>query len=253
MYKAVLVDDEFHCTETLFLLLKENFSQQIQVTAKFNKPEEALLYLLTQKVDLLFLDIEMPGMNGFELLSKLLPLHMDVIFVTAYNQYAIKAFSYSAINYLLKPVDEGELQNVIQHWIAKQQKSISSHQLALMNEYLENAQRVKTKIALPTGDGLEFLEIASIIRCEADNNYTRIFCDDKTFYLICRTLKEVDKVLSDNGFIRVHQSHLINPNFIRKILRNDGGSIILTDGSEVPISRNKKDRLFELMNRVEKL
>lgn len=253
MYKAILVDDEFHCTETLHFLLKEHFENEIQVVERFNKPDEALRYLLNHKIDLLFLDIEMPGMNGFELLSRLMPLQMDVIFVTAYDQYAIKAFSYSAISYLLKPVEDAELKTVLHRWIEKQQKNISSKQLALMNEYLANAHKTKTRIALPTGEGLEFLEIASIIRCESDNNYTRIFCNDKTQYLICRTLKDVDKVLSESGFVRVHQSHLINPSFIRKILRNDGGSIVMTDGSEIAVSRNKKDRLFDLLAGVEKL
>ena len=253
MYKAVLVDDEMHCTEGLSLLLKKYYGDRIEIAATFNKPAEALRYLLTQKADLIFLDIEMPGMNGFELLSRLMPLKTDVIFVTAYDQYAIKAFSYSAISYLLKPVDDAELQTVLNRWLHKQQKEISIQQLALMKELLDNTHKTKTKVALPTGDGLEFLEIADIIRCESDNNYTRIFCKDKTHYLICRTLKDVEKVLGENGFIRIHQSHLINPQYIRKLLRNDGGSIVMTDGTELGISRAKKDRLYELLAGMEKL
>ncbi|HMP92639.1 MAG TPA: LytTR family DNA-binding domain-containing protein [Phnomibacter sp.] len=253
MYKAVLVDDELHCTEMLAYLLQAHFADSITITARFNQPQEALRYLLANKVDLLFLDIEMPGMNGFELLSKLLPLQMDVVFVTAYDQYAIKAFSYSAISYLLKPVDDEDLVQVLNRWLQKQQKHISLQQVALMKEMLDNVHKTKTRVALPTGDGLEFLEIASIMRCESDNNYTRIFCADKTHHLICRTLKDVEKVLGENGFIRVHQSHLINPQYIKKLLRNDGGSLIMTDGAEIAISRTKKDRLYELLSGVEKL
>jgi two-component system LytT family response regulator len=253
MYKAVLVDDEPHCTHSLMLLLQQYAANQIQVAATFNKPAEALDYLLKYKTDLLFLDIEMPGMNGFELLSRLMPLQMDVIFVTAYDQYAIKAFSYSAISYLLKPVDDVELQTVLGRWLEKQNKSISLQQLALMKEMLDNTHKTKTRVALPTGDGLEFLEIASIIRCESDNNYTRIYCSDKSHYLICRTLKDVEKVLGESGFIRIHQSHLINPQYIRKLLRNDGGSIIMTDGTELAISRAKRDRLYDMLAGVEKL
>jgi two-component system LytT family response regulator len=253
MFKAVLVDDEIHCTEGLSLLLKKYYDNKFEIVATFNKPTDALRYLLNQKVDLLFLDIEMPGMNGFELLSRLIPLHLDVIFVTAYDQYAIKAFSYSAISYLLKPVDDYELQTVLNRWLEKQQKEISSQQLALMKELLDNSHKTKTRVALPTSDGLEFLEITDIIRCESDNNYTRIFCNDKTHYLICRTLKDVEKVLGENGFIRIHQSHLINPKYIRKLLRNDGGIIVMTDGTELGISRAKKDRLYEMLAGVEKL
>ena len=159
MYKAVLVDDEPHCTQSLMMLLETYAAGQIEVAATFNKPAEAVDYLLRYQTDLLFLDIEMPGMNGFELLSKLMPLHMDVIFVTAYDQYAIKAFSYSAISYLLKPVDDIELQSVLGRWLEKQNKIISSQQLALMKELLDKSHKTKTRVALPTGEGLEFLEI----------------------------------------------------------------------------------------------
>jgi two-component system, LytTR family, response regulator len=253
MYKAVLVDDELHCTESLSMLIKQYAGQTIEIAATFNKPGDALRYLTAHKTDLLFLDIEMPGMNGFELLSRLMPLQCDVIFVTAYDQYAIKAFSYSAISYLLKPVDDFELETVLNRWLEKQNKSISLQQLALMKELLDNTHKIKTRVALPTGEGLEFLEIASIIRCESDNNYTRIYCTDNSHYLICRTLKEVEKVLGENGFLRIHQSHLINPQYIRKLLRNDGGSIIMTDGTELGISRAKKDRIYEMLAGVEKL
>ena len=152
-----------------------------------------------------------------------------------------------------KPVDDYELQTVLNRWLEKQQKEISSQQLALMKELLDNSHKTKTRVALPTSDGLEFLEITDIIRCESDNNYTRIFCNDKTHYLICRTLKDVEKVLGENGFIRIHQSHLINPKYIRKLLRNDGGIIVMTDGTELGISRAKKDRLYEMLAGVEKL
>ncbi|WP_246186409.1 LytR/AlgR family response regulator transcription factor [Phnomibacter ginsenosidimutans] len=142
---------------------------------------------------------------------------------------------------------------MLEKWWEKKHKLITASQIALMQEVMQAQHKPKTKVALPTGEGLEFLEIASIIRCESDNNYTRIFCNDKTQHLICRTLKDVEKVLSENGFIRIHQSHLINPQYMRKLLRNDGGSIVMTDGSELAISRTKKDRIIELLSGVEKL
>lgn len=253
MYKAVLIDDELHCTELLQWLLADHFADSIQVAASFQQPAEAVRYLLNQKVDLVFLDIEMPGMNGFELLQKIMPTEADVIFVTAYDQYAIKAFSYSAISYLLKPVDDEELVKVITRWQEKQQKKLLPGQWQLAQEQLQHRQAPKTKVALPTSEGLEFIAIADIIRCEADNNYTRIFCNDKTQHLICRTLKDVEKVLTESGFIRIHQSHLINPQHMRKLLRNDGGSIVMEDGSELPISRAKKDRILDLLSGIDKL
>ena len=251
-YTAVLIDDEIHCTESLALIM-EVAAPEINVVAKFNEASKALKFLQSNPVDLLFLDLEMPEMNGFELLGKLETLPFEVVFVTAYDQYAIKAFTYSAISYLLKPVDEDDLRETIDRWLEKKSKSISLSQLQLMHDLLANTNKLKTKVALPTIDGLEFLEIQSITRCESESNYTRIYCADNNRYLICRTLKEVEKVLQENGFVRVHHSHLINPQYIRKFIRHDGGFIVMDDGQQISVSRTKKDRLFELFANVGRL
>lgn len=251
-YTAVLIDDEIHCTESLALIMEVSVPE-IKVLGKFNDTSKALKFLQNNPVDLLFLDIEMPEMNGFELLSKLNRLPFDVVFVTAYDQYAIKAFTYSAISYLLKPVDGDDLRETIDRWLEKKSKSLSLNQLQLMRDLLVNTSKLKTKVALPTNDGLEFLEIQSITRCESESNYTRIYCTDNNRYLICRTLKEVEKILQENGFIRVHHSHLINPQYIRKFIRHDGGFIVMIDGQQISVSRTKKDRLFELFANIERL
>lgn len=251
-YSVVLVDDEIHCTESLELMLRERHPD-LKIDGKFNDAEAALDYLRRTPTDLVFLDIEMPGMGGFELLGNLEHLQFDVIFVTAYDQYAVKAFNYSAISYLLKPVDEDELASAIHRWKEKNQKVLSMAQLTMMNEMLKSNFRLKSRVALPTLDGLEFIEIEDITRCESESNYTRIYCNESTRYLICRTLKEVEQVLAENGFIRVHHSHLINPKYIRKFVRNDGGYLLMDDGASVPISRGKKNRLFDLFVNVERL
>jgi two-component system LytT family response regulator len=251
-YTAVLIDDEIHCTESLQLLLNIAVPD-VKVAAKFNSAPEAIIYLRSHTVDFVFLDIEMPEMSGFEMLNAWEQLPFDVIFVTAYDQYAIKAFTYSAISYLLKPVDEDDLKNTVKRWQEKKTKTLMQNQLSIMRQMLTNTGSPKTKVALPTFEGLEFLEIQNIIRCESDGNYTWLFCTDASKHLICRTLKEVEKVLSENGFIRVHQSHLVNPRFIRKFVRQDGGFIVMEDGHEVSVSRTKKDRLFEFFTHVERL
>ncbi|TDE18021.1 LytR/AlgR family response regulator transcription factor [Dyadobacter psychrotolerans] len=251
-YSAVLIDDEIHCTESLALIMAAGVPE-INVVAKLNDPVKAVKFLQSHSVDIVFLDIEMPEMNGFELLSKLSDFSFDVVFVTAYDQYAIKAFTYSAISYLLKPVDEDDIRETIDRWLEKKNKSLSISQLHLMRDLLANTNKLKTRVALPTNDGLEFLEIQSITRCESESNYTRIYCSDNSKYLICRTLKEVEKVLQENGFIRVHHSHLINPQYIRKFIRNDGGFIVMDDGQQISVSRTKKDRLFELFANVGRL
>ncbi|WAC14950.1 LytR/AlgR family response regulator transcription factor [Dyadobacter pollutisoli] len=251
-YSSVLIDDEIHCTESLQLLL-EVASPQIKVVAKFNDGAAALEYLRKHRVDLVFLDIEMPEISGFEILNRLEQLLFDVIFVTAYDQYAIKAFTYSAISYLLKPVDADDLKETLHRWQQKKNKVLAQDQLGLMHDLMTSITKPKTKVALPTSDGLEFLEIQYIVRCESESNYTRLFCKDKSKHLICRTLKEVEKVLHENGFIRVHHSHLVNPRFIKKFLRHDGGFIVMEDGTQISVSRTKKDRLFDLFNNVERL
>ncbi|CAG5006177.1 Transcriptional regulatory protein BtsR [Dyadobacter sp. CECT 9275] len=251
-YSAVLIDDEVHCTESLRLLL-EIATPDVKVAAIFNESGAALEYLKTHPVDLVFLDIEMPEMNGFQLLGALDQLRFDVVFVTAYDQYAIKAFNFSAISYLLKPVDEDDLKDTLTRWQEKKYKVMGQNQLSMMWELMANKEKPKSKIALPTNDGLEFLEISTIIRCESESNYTRLYCSDKSRYLICRTLKDVEKVLQENGFIRIHHSHLINPQFIRKFVRHDGGFIVMEDGEQISISKTKKSRLFELLNDVERL
>ncbi len=251
-YDAVLIDDEIHCNESLGLLLA-GCCPEIDIKAKFNAPREALSWLKNNKADLVFLDIEMPGMSGFDLLAQTEGLDFDVIFVTAYDQYAIKAFQYSAISYLLKPVDQEELRATVDRWIKKRDKALTAGQLGLMYELLRNTDKHNRRIALPTTDGLEFIEIKNITRCESDSNYTRIFCEGKEQRLICRTLKEVENVLGECGFLRIHHSHLVNPSYIRKLVRNNGGYIIMEDHTEIPFSKSKKDRLYELLSNVERL
>lgn len=251
-YTAVLIDDEIHCTESLDLMLTQA-RPDIRVTAKFYDAREALDFLKSNTVDLIFLDIEMPGINGFELLEGLPYPSFDVIFVTAYDRYAIKAFRYSAASYLLKPVDPMELSQTIDSWILKKNKIFDLAQLQLLQNLLLSEKRLKNKIGVPTSDGLEFLTIDEIVRCESESNYTWFHSTGNTRILVCRTLKEVESILGDAGFLRIHHSHLINPTFVRKYIRHDGGFIVMEDGTKLSISRTKKSRISELLNNTKRL
>jgi len=251
-YSAVLIDDELHCTESLEMLLNRA-GQQVRVVAKFNDPVEALAYLNSHKIDLIFLDIEMPVMNGFSFLENLKEYPGDVIFTTAYDQYAIRAFHYSAVSYLLKPIDPDELAATVARWLAKQSKGVDPQQLRLLHHYFLNPGQTKSRLAVPTSDGVEFLDIQQIIRCESESNYTWLYLTGEVKLLVCRTLKEVEAVLNESGFLRIHHSHLINPGFVKKILRHDGGSIVMEDGTQLSISRTRKDRLFDLFEHVRRL
>lgn len=249
---VILVDDEIHCTETLLMQLQA-LDSGITVDAVFNHPEEALAYIRKHPFDILFLDIEMPAMNGFELLNQVSNTDFDVVFTTAYDQYAIRAFQYSALNYLLKPVDDNELSTCIQNWIRKKEKQLNRAQFSFFQELLQQKQHSMPKIALPVTDGFEFIEIRDIIRCQADNYYCHFIMKDGKDQLVCRTLKEVEQLLKPLGFIRVHQSHLINPEYIRKFSRADGGVITTADGAQIGISKNYKAMAGNLLDQVYKL
>jgi two-component system LytT family response regulator len=179
------------------------------------------------------------GAERFALLDKILPIDFDIIFTTAYDQYAIRAFQYSAINYLLKPITEKNIVQALSNW-EKRRKKTSMEQWQMLQNNLSETEKDISKIALPTGVGYHIVEIKDIVRCESDNTYTNFFFEDDNKLLICRTLKEIEEMLGEYGFLRVHQSHLINPNFVKGILKQDGGSVVMKDDKEIPVSRQKR-------------
>lgn len=246
MVRAIIIDDEPHATKNLELLLSE-VCPQVQVMALFNQPTEALSFLRSNKVDVVFLDIDMPLMNGFELLNQIAPFSFDVIFVTAYDQYAIKAFKFSAFDYLLKPVDEDELVNAVKKLENQKKNTSINSNFEHLLEVFKAGQTAVKKIALPTFEGFEFIEISEIIRCESDSNYTKVFIQGSTQKLISRTLKEIEETLDGLSFIRVHNSHIINKNHVKKYVKSDGGYILMSDNAQIPISRTRKEEvIFQL-------
>ncbi|HLV92926.1 MAG TPA: LytTR family DNA-binding domain-containing protein [Aequorivita sp.] len=245
MTKIIIVDDEVHCTKVLENLISKIHSGYT-ITGIFTNPVEGLEFIQNNPPDLLFLDIEMPNLNGFALLDKLLPIDFDVIFTTAYDQYAIRAFQYSAINYLLKPITEKNIVKAISNWEKRRNKT-SPEQWKLFQNHYQSQTKNQSQIALPTGVGYQIVEIKNIIRCQSDSNYTNIFCKDENKVLISRTLKEIEELLTDHGFIRVHQSHLINPQYVKGILKHDGGSLIMQDDEEIPVSRQKSKQINEIL------
>jgi two-component system LytT family response regulator len=250
--RVVIVDDETHCSEAIHILLTQ-LTQPIEVLAKFNDPREALHYLKSNSCDIVFLDIEMPNLTGFDLLNKLHSFSFDVVFTTAYNQYAIQAFDFSALSYLLKPVDESDLQACINRWVEKKQKFLRVDQFSFLLEMMHGKSIAQTKIALPTTDGLEFIHINDIIRCQAESNYTSLFLTSGETFLICRTLKDVETILRQHNFIRIHQSHLINLAHLKKFQRIDGGYVIMTDDAQLSISRAYKQQVQDALQQVNRL
>lgn len=237
--KAIIIDDEKHCAATLKYEI-ERHVPEVQVVATFSNPEEGREAILTLRPELVFLDIEMPRMNGFELLQSLDHIDFKLIFTTAYDEFALRAFRYSAIDYLLKPVSGTDVKNAV----AKISANVSGLQLDALFSRLEG--KSFSKIALPCSEGLEFVRPETIMHCASESNYTWVHFADRKKTLVSRTLKDVEEMLEGHGFFRVHHSHIINLNHIAKYVKGSGGYVIMEDGSQIPVSRSRKDSLMEL-------
>jgi two-component system, LytTR family, response regulator len=242
MIRILIVDDEAAASNILRLLIEKILPVEKEIRT-CNDPVEALALIPKWNPSLLMLDIEMPAMNGFDLLNKAGGHRFDIIFTTAYDSYAIKAIRFSALDYLLKPIDIQELQNALNKHIVRLQTDFGKSQQKIDNliRNLQQPNASEFKIALTDNDGVHFLETGNIIRCEADNNYTRFHFHDRKPLLVSKTLKEFEELLEGHGFIRIHKSHLINKDHIRQLDRN--GMVVMKNGDEIPVSRRKKDSL----------
>ena len=243
MLKAIIIDDEPDCCESLATLL-ERFCPEVHIASTCYSGAEALAAILEIKPHLIFLDIEMPYMNGFELLEKLPAIDFDVIFTTSYDQYAIKAFRFSALDYLLKPIDREELQKAVQKVLNKKQNQLPQ-QLEILLQKINQTNNTVQRIALPTMEGLLLVAVNSIISCASDGNYTIFFMKDKQKLIISRPLKEVEEMLEDHLFLRVHNSYIVNLNEISKYVKGEGGYLMMTDGSTVDVSRSRKELMLK--------
>ena len=244
MIKAILIDDELHCLETLSILLKE-YCPQVNVLEQCRSARKGLEAIQKHKPELVFLDIEMPAMNGFEMLEQFHQIPFAVIFTTSYDQYAIKAIRFSALDYLLKPIDPKELNLAVQK-VQTQKMLPSSEQFEMLLKQVHHKGSGFQKIAIPTVEGFELIPAEQIVHCKADDNYTHLFLKDKSRITACRSLKEMEEQLQDfSFFIRVHHSYLVNLNEVTKYVRGEGGYLILTDNTTINVSRSRKDMLLK--------
>lgn len=243
MIRAIIVDDEPYCCEVLSTLL-EKYCPEVTIEAICLSAKEAITAINTHSPQLVFLDIEMPHMNGFQLLERLPHIDFDLIFTTSYDQYAIKAIKFSALDYLLKPIDRGELQIAVRKAVDRLQHPLPQ-QLQILLQKLYQPPRQVTRVALPTMEGLQLVPLDTIISCASSSNYTIISLKDKQKIIVSRTLKEIEEMLEDFLFMRVHHSYLVNLNEIRKYIKGEGGNLIMSDGSSVDVSRSKKELLLK--------
>ena len=245
MIKALIVDDEPSAVNTLRLML-ERYIPEITLLRSTNDPQEALPIINSFKPDLLFLDIQMPVLNGFELLKRIPGLSFEIIFTTAHDQYAIQAIRFSALDYLLKPIDADELRAAFDKFMNRHNLKIGNQPLYqnLMHN-ISVADKKDFKLAVPTIDGTFFYFPDEIIRLEGESNYTRLFFSDKKPMLVSKTLKDYEELLAGHGFIRVHKSHLINKKHV--VNYTNDGHLVLADQSKVEVSRRRKEEVMEAL------
>ena len=243
--KAILIDDELSSLQNLQQKLTE-FCPDISIIGTALKPEEAIVLIRQRKPDVIFLDIEMPRMNGFRMLDELGEFDFDIIFTTAYNHYAVDAIRISAFDYLMKPVAIKDLQGAVER-LVKHRQLQTRDKLDVLRQSLGPTRSQEEKIAVPINDGLEFIPIKNILHIESSSNYSKLFLLDGKSLLVTKLLKDFEDLLLPYNFFRVHNSHLINLNYIKKYIRGEGGQVVMQNGDVVDVARRKKEEFLKLI------
>jgi len=243
MFKAVLIDDEQEGRNAVSNILT-SFCEEVHLLGEADGVATGIELIKKTNPDVVFLDIEMPDGNGFDILESFDTVNFHVIFVTAYDRYAIKAIKFSAVDYLLKPLDPQQLIDAVNRLSKRSPKGLQTEER--IEVLLDNKKNI-SKLALPTTTGYRFIRVKDIIRCEAESNYTNFYLQTTEQILVTRTLKDFESLLKEDSFIRVHQSHLINIDFVEQYIKGDGGFVIMSDGSEVEISRRRKEQFLKGM------
>ena len=239
---AVLIDDEKHCLDTLAEDLRAH-CLEIEVLAQLETSAAALSWLRGNKADVVFLDVVMPDMSGFQLLEQLTPFSFQVIFTTAYSEYAIQALRASAVDFLLKPIDPDELKTAVQRLKQQRENGFSPGRLAALLEILKKPGK-PMRLGLPTRLGIDFLAVSDIIYFEADGNYAYVVVKDRGKVFVTRPLKELEAQVSGFNFLRIHNGYLVNLEHVERYLRGDGGQVVMSNGEKLPVSRNRKGGLL---------
>lgn len=250
MITAVLIDDDKHLRTGLKALL-ERYTNEINIIGEAESVKTGIATLTKLQPQVIFLDIHLSDGTGFDILEQLAKskgtTSAHIVFITAHEQYAVKAFKFSALDFLLKPVDPEELQNTIAKIKQAVGKNNSFEHIDLLLENIRKKVDNFKRIALSTSDGIHLFEVSDIIRCEAKGNYTEFFIKNHKPLLISRTLKEYEEMLTEHGFERIHQSHLINLSYLKSYIKSDGGYVIMADNTSIPIAQSKKEKLQELI------
>ncbi|MEP7107497.1 MAG: LytTR family DNA-binding domain-containing protein [Ferruginibacter sp.] len=242
MIRSIIIDDEQHCVKALMKDLQQH-CPAVEIADTCYSAKEGIMAIKKHHPDLVFLDVEMPWMNGFEMLEILGEINFSIIFTTAHDEFAAKAFRISAVDYLLKPIDAGDLKSAIQK---VEKKLEEGSNLKHITNLLRNIRQpsIEQKIALPQREGYEFIDVSSIIYCQAEGAYTKVFIQEKRPMLISRSLGDVEELLPTELFQRIHHSTIINVTCIAQFLRTDGGYIVMKSGEKLSVSKAKKEMLM---------
>ncbi|MEP7169872.1 MAG: LytTR family DNA-binding domain-containing protein [Bacteroidota bacterium] len=246
MIRTILIDDEQHCRDSLSATLKNHFPE-IELLAVCTNVIEGQEAIEKLKPELVFLDVEIPPSTGFDLLQNLSSISFEVIFTTAFDKYAVRAIKASALDFILKPVGKEDLSLALERFKQKKSKNDSQQQMETLFENIRHLKDPLKKIMLPSQNGFEYVNVKDIIRLQADSNYTTFYFTDKRKIVVSKTLKEYEDMLSGKDFFRVHQSHIINTQFIKNYVKGEGGIVVMQDGSEIDVSRRRKEDFLKAL------
>jgi len=249
MLRLVIIDDMQNARELIESLVKKN-CKQIQVVGVAESVKSGIQVIKQHNPDIVLLDIQMQDGTGFDLLNKCKPFNFRVIFISAYEEYALKAFKFSALDYILKPIDSNELIAAMDKASSNLQQTNTSQNLEVFENNYSQENRDAKKIVLKTLDSIYAVKIKDIVHCQSEENYTRFFLNDGRKILISKPLKEYDELLSELGFFRTHQSHLINLDYFEHFKKTDGGFAVLKDTTVIPVSSRKKDLFLQIIDNL---
>jgi two-component system, LytTR family, response regulator len=249
MLRTLIIDDEQHCIDRITQLL-EPHKNNVHVMDALQSVEDGVHAVKKFKPDLIFLDVQVHDKTGFDLLKQTDTHDFEVIFTTAHDKYAVQAFKFSAIDYLLKPVDADDLKQALEKVSKKVHEKHTNERLDVLLHNLKNTQGTTKKISIPTVNGFVFVQVTDILRCQSDINYTTIFLKDKQKITVAKTLKEFEEMLSDYNFFRVHNSHLINLGYIKSYNKGKGGIVTMMDQTDIEVSTRRKDDLLKKLSEI---
>ena len=247
MIKAIIIDDEIHC-EILTTLLKEH-CPEVLILSVCNCASDALQAIKVYEPQLVFLDIEMAEINAFQLLDKIIHFRFELILTSYRDENAVDAIHYGAADYLLKPISVINLRKAVKKTVERLEVAMQQHQLSEVLQKVQEKLNLIEKVALPTIEGLQMVAVKAIIYCMSNSNYTNFTLKDRQKLHVCRTLKEVESMLEGYPFIRVHHSYLVNLNEVKKYIKGEGGSLVMSDNTNISVSRSHKEQLLKKLNR----